>query len=360
MDIARGLGICLVVLGHNQICQQGTLIYALIFGFHMPLFFFLSGYFHKNRDSLKNEIQYRAKKLLLPYYCTAIAFILLKSLPDPIAFYHQELRPILFGVLWGSGGRGNLDRYLFWPPLWFLTSLFLTQVSYGLISRIPYFNKLLILRIVVCIASLYLGQYYLESGGSGYVQILGATLILSENGYPLNLDLIPVTIFYYWMGVEFHHQMKSSETDCSKKQCVIWALGAMLLYLSFQILRMNSSLQHFSGGVMDLNLRQYGPLLTSTMLAVCGVFAVVYVCIYIEKYFWGNVGRVLCSLGKYSLPILIFHHFIQRKFSDIIPNSGFWYIPFIAGIIAPVILARVLIARNRVLSGIYGVSPRSY
>ena len=43
VDIAKGIGILLVVYGHlhNPI---NTFIYA----FHMPLFFFLSGFFIKN------------------------------------------------------------------------------------------------------------------------------------------------------------------------------------------------------------------------------------------------------------------------------------------------------------------------
>jgi fucose 4-O-acetylase-like acetyltransferase len=52
IDIARGAGIILVVLGHNWIIthNHGEL-YRIIFSFHMPLFFFLSGVVFKNNSS---------------------------------------------------------------------------------------------------------------------------------------------------------------------------------------------------------------------------------------------------------------------------------------------------------------------
>ncbi len=40
VDIARGIGIILVILGHIGIGKVGKFIYS----FHIPLFFFLSGF----------------------------------------------------------------------------------------------------------------------------------------------------------------------------------------------------------------------------------------------------------------------------------------------------------------------------
>ena len=42
IDIVKGIGIFLVVLGH-----QNTILTQEIYSFHMPLFFFLSGIFIK-------------------------------------------------------------------------------------------------------------------------------------------------------------------------------------------------------------------------------------------------------------------------------------------------------------------------
>ena len=45
LDIAKGVGILLVVLGHNDFEVISLFVQRLIYSFHMPLFFFLSGYF---------------------------------------------------------------------------------------------------------------------------------------------------------------------------------------------------------------------------------------------------------------------------------------------------------------------------
>ncbi|MEO7862090.1 MAG: acyltransferase family protein [Nitrospirales bacterium] len=60
VDIAKGLGILLVVFGHNWIVlhEKGEL-FRVIFSFHVPLFFFLSGIFFKETTSLFSLIRSR-------------------------------------------------------------------------------------------------------------------------------------------------------------------------------------------------------------------------------------------------------------------------------------------------------------
>ena len=63
VDVAKGIGIFLVVLGHTS-AQLRNLIY----GFHMPLFFFLSGVvFNKEKYSIKGFVKSRFNSLILPY-----------------------------------------------------------------------------------------------------------------------------------------------------------------------------------------------------------------------------------------------------------------------------------------------------
>ena len=46
IDMARGVAMILVVMGHSCLSTQGDLN-KMILSFHMPLFFFLSGIFAK-------------------------------------------------------------------------------------------------------------------------------------------------------------------------------------------------------------------------------------------------------------------------------------------------------------------------
>lgn len=66
VDIFRAFGIILMVMGHIGFGEKFDLF---IHAFHMPMFFFISGFLFKN-DSLPFVIFLRkkAKSLLLPYF----------------------------------------------------------------------------------------------------------------------------------------------------------------------------------------------------------------------------------------------------------------------------------------------------
>lgn len=62
LDIAKGIGIISVVYGH---CGD-IFGHYIIYMFHMPLFFFISGCLHKDRP-LTESIQKKLRSLLVPY-----------------------------------------------------------------------------------------------------------------------------------------------------------------------------------------------------------------------------------------------------------------------------------------------------
>ena len=72
IDIAKGIGIFLVVLGHFTVFASP--LYHYIYLFHMPLFFFISGMFAKP-TSIKNCLTQRKTP-------TCPLFILLDFLSD--------------------------------------------------------------------------------------------------------------------------------------------------------------------------------------------------------------------------------------------------------------------------------------
>jgi len=65
LDAVRVLGVAAVVIGH-AIPDEG--FRTALFGWHVPLFFFLSGYLWKpNRNSLRDEWRSRARSIARPY-----------------------------------------------------------------------------------------------------------------------------------------------------------------------------------------------------------------------------------------------------------------------------------------------------
>ena len=131
IDIAKGIGILLVIIGHGAIpswCKDA------IFSFHMPLFFILSGYFFRNETPLV-RMRKDAKRLLLPYVVT-IAVITLYML-----IVHQVIKRdgwyYIINTLWlgiyPTGAPGGLN---FSGPVWFLFALFWTKGTFNLIEKV--------------------------------------------------------------------------------------------------------------------------------------------------------------------------------------------------------------------------------
>jgi fucose 4-O-acetylase-like acetyltransferase len=63
IDFAKVIGIWLVIFGHMKLLVS---LINIIYSFHMPLFFFISGYLEKNRNIKENFIN-SVKNLIVPY-----------------------------------------------------------------------------------------------------------------------------------------------------------------------------------------------------------------------------------------------------------------------------------------------------
>ncbi|MEI6267134.1 MAG: acyltransferase family protein, partial [bacterium] len=75
IDVLRGLGIIFIVAGHSSV---GTgLVPFPPYSFHIPLFFFLSGYFFKEKFISKSDFLKIIKTLLIPLLFLTIFYALL-------------------------------------------------------------------------------------------------------------------------------------------------------------------------------------------------------------------------------------------------------------------------------------------
>lgn len=153
LDIAKGIGILLVVWGHCSLIW-----FDEIYSFHMPLFFFLSGCVLNISKPYKDIVKRKANQLLIPY----IFFVFLSCL-----FY--------WGLLFLTH-RFSIDQLqslikslfpykneIINTPLWFLLSLFWMSVIYVGIRKIVH-REWLIFTIVMI---LYLAMK--EVGSRGFI-----------------------------------------------------------------------------------------------------------------------------------------------------------------------------------------------
>ena len=71
IDMAKGYGILGVIIGH--ISTPGITVW--IYTFHIPLFFFMSGFLFNTNYSLVVFLNRKIKALLIPYFCLAILIV---------------------------------------------------------------------------------------------------------------------------------------------------------------------------------------------------------------------------------------------------------------------------------------------
>jgi len=125
LDMAKGVGIILVVLGHSTYCNQDLL--TIISSFHMPLFFIISGMLimHKREEekSFINSVKKKAVTLLVPYITFSVIYLLVDLW---YLWKHPEvvnLDFIITAVMQFVSLHGI-------SVLWFLPTLFFAEVMF--------------------------------------------------------------------------------------------------------------------------------------------------------------------------------------------------------------------------------------
>lgn len=137
ISLLQTIAIILVVVGHSLHEYpvnhgEGTLVYRMIYAFHMPLFVFISGFlfsYSLSRSGVKPYGQFLVDKvlrLLVPYFVLGAATFIPRVMMSGVADDAMELS---FG--------GFMESLLYYDKLvivffWFLTMLFvLFNVMYG-------------------------------------------------------------------------------------------------------------------------------------------------------------------------------------------------------------------------------------
>ncbi len=164
VDVAKGIGIICVVAGHaiNQLIPENVsflLVYLrnLLYSFHIPLFFFLSGVLLNCSINIREFTLKKIKRLVIPYFFSYIlisillftSYVLIKT---PATFsWVQYITGMLQGTLlefMTQTGTNILN------PLWFLTTLFCAMIiSFFILTIISkdHVLGLLLLIVIICL-----------------------------------------------------------------------------------------------------------------------------------------------------------------------------------------------------------------
>ena len=124
-DVIRGIGIILVVLSHTTNALGKDTTRMVIFAFHMPLFFILSGVLSKYpnlcfRDYVKKNIY----RYLIPYIFISIFDIILATI------WGYDMKYIIDGIFFKNG------HLIINIPIWYLLVFFNIQfIAYWILRQ---------------------------------------------------------------------------------------------------------------------------------------------------------------------------------------------------------------------------------
>lgn len=212
MDIARGIAMLCIIMGHFGIVTVNRFVYS----FHVPFFFLLSGYFYSQRGTWKEFILTKAKQLLIPYAIGVAGIMIATSICFPLLGYSLldlalRLKYILKAGILGAGTLHMVPFEIHQiGALWFLLALFFGNI---------------ILRFALQTKGSVLGRRRFCTCGLGFVSIYLASVFRAA-GYVCVL----VSVF----GLPCKAEELSSETSSLVGGCRICSAVGVLHLDAFQ------------------------------------------------------------------------------------------------------------------------------
>lgn len=287
IDIMRGILMISIVMGH--IYTTG-LLRKYLYSFHVPAFFFLSGYcFHYSRN-FKLFLSKKIKTVVIPYFSFSLFSILLFAVGSKIVNSLSkilECNPLknIIIMLYGNS-KPEVMRYNL--PLWFLPCLFITSVIAFLVETViqKKGNKYRIVFIL------------------GFA-IIGAFVALHENiSLPWHFETSCSMLVWYLLGIMLSEQERSREKLlCIKPLC--WIL---LLIAGIALCMLNTR-------TVGVRNDHYGILPIYYLSAICSIFGIRGLSYSIKN------NTILETIGKCSVTILGVHKFPILFFQEILPIS---------------------------------------
>lgn len=127
LDMAKGLAICTVVLGH---CMSDTTgLHDIVYSFHMPLFFMLAGFTMRPKPR-KTVLVSSFRRLIIPYIIVCCIMLFFAVVPpnsiNPNLDSQRSLSVVMVEALYASGQEGDIAGHTFQAigAIWFLPCLF--------------------------------------------------------------------------------------------------------------------------------------------------------------------------------------------------------------------------------------------
>jgi fucose 4-O-acetylase-like acetyltransferase len=274
LDAAKALGIACVVAGH--VFEGPGRPY--LFLWHMPFFFFLSGYVFKADPDVRRCLKDKAIRLLVPY----AFFLVLLSQPDITMAVHEGT-PKAWLLFVASHLAGGKSVYGWLAAFWFVTCLYLSQVLVN-IGVVRLTARAMEMAMVASLALAY---------------VLSMLLPGFWLPWDANVCLFAAPVLYAG------YRYRQLEARIPRG----FQIAAMLL-AAFGLWCVSADLV----SAMDMKRARYGTPLAALFFALCISVTLMNVArLLLDK---GRLAQLLAFVGEASLLIMFLHQPVQRLLAE--------------------------------------------
>lgn len=278
--MAKGIGILLIMIGHLgiSVIPEANFLQVWIYSFHIPMFFFLSGFLFSIGGSLKEFALKKLRTVVLPYFTLGLAILLYNI--------YSAVKSNIYSTAWL---RETVKRFLiqdrFWT-IWFLASILVLNIMMYLMVR---FLKKTWLIAAASVACAVIGLLYYHFGGSKL---------------PWDIDVAFCAMPFFGGGFLINRhkdRLGLLVRGTARSVIMFFVCGASNIFFCW----LN---YHFSHRPCDMFSMFYGIAPLMYLSAFSGIAAVVILCRW-------AVWRPLCFIGENSLVFFALHQEIAMPFA---------------------------------------------
>lgn len=263
IDVTKAIAIYLIVLGHFP-----EVPFPLLYTFHVPVFFFISGYLFRPLPAAASLMRVQ-RRLLVPYVLGYILLVIFNGF-EISNFDRALIQKQLWGIVYGT----HSYPYFISAPLWFLPALAIVEIMYDFFVRRSHLLYITLLSISI----------YLYTAGV-------VNLILS-------FDLALLGLNFFLAGRIFRHY-RIAESLAKLPRCTLASIFIVLSMAVYDFARQG-------------NVWFAGPSYSRSVLGgLCGIMMLITFSMLLPK--WISESSLLRKIADTTLFILMFHIVFLRR-----------------------------------------------
>lgn len=342
VSMAKGVAIILMVMVHAHFSNYGGKFVNM---FHMPLFFFMSGYCFKEAylDNFKEYLKKRIKGAYWPYVKWSLFFLLLHNIFFAINIYNGD-----YGYKGIVSQYYNCEDFLRHGILVFTTMTGEEQLLGGYWFLHSYMIAAILSFLII---KVFRKRTLMTLGGGGVLLLLCFIMLYIKKSIPYYVSPREVlAAFFIVMGYVY----KKSKLKFEEHPVIVIIIGLALVLIGTK---------HWQCGMLILTWQKVIPYSIS---AIAGTLMVFSLCKYLSKMTF--VEKLLTYIGDRTLDVLTWHFLSFKAISLLIivtyampikrlaefpvideyACQGWWILYLMTGIVISLVIELVLSKTKRI------------